>query len=377
MYYFEQSAGNLHPTLTKFVRSGQGSSETTRNPQNNFILRRYSPLNRNFIRFYSLKTDNTKNLNPLISYNCLKEDRFTILKNHKNKSGVYCLINNINGHSYVGSTININSRIKNYLNNNNLKNSKNINMPIVKAILKYGQLNFSLLILEYVNVKNLASRETFFISSIVPYYNVLKQGYSSLGYIHTEETIKLLSQLAKNRTHSNLTKSLISKALTGENNPFYNKTHSTESKVRMIEANSLYSVYVYNSKKDLLVIFPSVLTLAKKINSNHSTVVKYIKNLNLFRGEWYFTNIPFNIDDNPIIDKWSDKECDNLILNINKSNYIKKAIFVYDLNKNFLFKFDGVTKAQKALKINHSIIKKYAKVKGNYNKYIFSYERIN
>ena len=70
MYYFEQSAGNLN----------KGSSETTRNPRNKFISRRYSPLNRNFIRFYSLKKDNTKNLNPLISYNCLKDDRFTILK---------------------------------------------------------------------------------------------------------------------------------------------------------------------------------------------------------------------------------------------------------------------------------------------------------
>ena len=34
----------------------------------------------------------------------------------------------------------------------------------------------------------------------------------------------------------------------------------------MIEANSAYSVYVYNSFKELLVIFPSVLTLAKKLN---------------------------------------------------------------------------------------------------------------
>jgi len=91
---------------------------------------------------------------------------------------------------------------------------------------------------------------------VIPYYNVLKQGYSSLGYKHTEETKKLLSELAKNRTHSDKTKSLIARALTGENNPFYNQSHSIESKVRMIEANSAYPVYVYNSFKDLLVIFP-------------------------------------------------------------------------------------------------------------------------
>lgn len=55
------------------------------------------------------------------------------------------------------------------------------------------------------------------------------------------------------------------------------KNHSTESKIRMIEAKSAYPVYVYNSFKELLVIFPSVLTLAKLIKSNHPTLVDVIK----------------------------------------------------------------------------------------------------
>ena len=71
-----------------------------------------------------------------------------------------------------------------------------------------------------------------------------------------EETKQMLTELAKNRVHSEMTKSLISKALTGENNPFYNKSHSIENKIRMIEAKSAYPVYIYNSYKELLVIFP-------------------------------------------------------------------------------------------------------------------------
>jgi group I intron endonuclease len=218
-------------------------------------------------------------------YEDFKEKRADILKGEKDKSGVYCLINKINGHSYVGSSINLASRMKNYLNNAFLKSRQNINMPIVKALLKYGQSNFTLLILEHVDAESLIIRETYFITSVVPYYNVLKQGYSSLGYKHTKETKELLSQLAKNRVHSDLTKSLIAKAVTGENNPFYNKNHSVESKVRMIEAKSAYPVYVYNSLKELLVIFPSVLTLAKLIKSNHSTIVDVIKEQTIFRGE--------------------------------------------------------------------------------------------
>ena len=249
-------------------------------------------------------------------------------------------------------------------------------MPIVKALLKYGQNNFALLIVEYVEVKKLAIRETHFISKLLPYYNVLKQAYSSVGYKHTEDIKQMLSELAKNRVHSDLTKSLISKALVGENNPFYNKSHSLESKLRMIEAKTAYPVYVYNSYRVLQVVFPSVKTLAKLINSNHPTIVKSIKNQVLFRGEWYFSNIPFNLSDVPLISNWLSIKANNLILDIKKNSHIKKAIFVYLLNKEFVKKFDGVTQAKKELHINHDVIKKHALLNKPYGMYVFSYERI-
>jgi len=410
MYNFEQSAGNL-----RVFNALVGPSETTRDPRNIFT-RRYSPWNKNALigsassfsnnsfnskTIYSLrnhystssKEDNTKNfvalavfppkagytslVAPLKIYSQFKEDRSSILKEQKDKSGIYCLINNINGHSYIGSSINLASRMKNYLNNTFLKSRQNANMPIVKALLKYGQSNFTLLIVEYVEPQVLTVRETYFITSILPYYNVLKQGYSSLGYKHTEETKQLLSELASNRVHSDTTKGLIAKALTGENNPFYNKSHSMESKVRMIEAKSAYPVYIYDSFKNLLVIFPSVSSLAHLIKSNHSTIVEAIKEQTIFRGEWYFTNIPYNISDNPLISNWTHKECKELILDINNMSHIRKGIFVYDTNKNFIRKYEGVTDAQRDLNISHSTIKKYAKIGGCYNGYIFSYERLN
>lgn len=390
MYNFEQSAGNQRILEKNNILVG--TSETKCSPRKMFT-RRYSPLNKNLlinlynnnfnkniVRSYSTsnikKEDYIKDLKPLIVYNNFKEDRACILKEQKDKSGVYCLINKINGHSYVGSSINLSSRMKNYLNNTFLKSRQNTNMPVVKALLKYGQYNFTLLILEHVESEYLTVRETSFITSVIPHYNVLKQGYSSLGYKHTEETKELLSQLAKNRVHDDITKGLIVKALTGENNPFYNKSHSVESKVRMIEAKSAYPVYVYNSLKELLVIFPSVKTLANLIKSNHSTIVNLIKEQTIFRGEWYFTNLPYNISDTPIIANWISKECEQLILNINNNSHIRKAVFLYDANKNFICKYEGVTDAQRALNISHSTIKSYAKSGGSYNGYIFSYDRL-
>ncbi|RYE15221.1 MAG: hypothetical protein EOP34_04075 [Rickettsiales bacterium] len=62
---------------------------------------------------------------------------------------------------------------------------------------------------------------------------------------------------------------------------------------------------------------------------------------------------------------------------MNSNSDIRKAVFVYDEKKNFLHKYKGVTDAQKALNINHSTIKKYAKLNASFNGYIFSYERLN
>ena len=253
----------------------------------------------------------------------------------------------------------------NYLNTTFLKYNKNRNMAIIQALLKYGQKNFAVLIVEYVSrerLQILSVRETYYITHLLPDYNILKQGYSSLGYKHTEETKKLLSELATNRKHSDKTKVLISRALVGENNPFYNKEHSTESKIRMIEANSAYPVYIYDSFKNLLIIFPSVKTLAKLIKSNHSTIITYIKNRELFRGEWYITNLPYNISDTPLISNWSGSvgsESRALISEIINNSHIKKAIFVYKIdstgNKEFLHKFEGVTHTQKELTVNQRI----------------------
>lgn len=382
MCNFEQSAGNQQINILV------GSSETKRGLLygNTFTYNKdivhvikyklTSPTKKYYSTKESIEQDIIKQIKPIKVYNNLKEDSSVILKEEKDKSGIYCLVNKTNNHIYIGSSINLANRMKNYINNSFLKSKENSNMPIVKALLKYNQSNFSLLIIEYVNIQNLAVKETFYILDLLPYYNVLKQGYSSLGYVHTEETKKLLSELARNRTHSMETKSLIARRLIGDNNPFYNKSHSIESKRRIIEAKSAYPVYVYDSFRKLLVMFPSVSTLCKLIKSNHPTVVDIIKEHKLFRGEWYLSNIPYNINDTPIIKDWYSKECETLISEIKNNCHIKKAVFVYDMYGKFINKYDGVTLAAKSLNMNHFIIKSRIIDKEAYNGYIFSYERL-
>jgi NUMOD1 domain len=97
----------------------------------------------------------------------------------------------------------------------------------------------------------------------------------------------------------------------------------------------------------------------------------------MFRGEWYFSHLPFYLTESPLISNWSSKESNNIILEIINNSQIKKSIFVYKTNKEFIYKFEGVTHAQKEININHDIIKKiYALLNTPYKGYIFSYERL-
>jgi hypothetical protein len=58
--------------------------------------------------------------------------------------------------------------------------------------------------------------------------------------------------------------------------------------------------------------------------------------------------------------------------------HIKKAVFVYDKNKNFIKRYDGVTEVSRVFKLSHLTIKRCANlnllhVSGHY----FCFERLN
>lgn len=110
---------------------------------------------------------------------------------------------------YVGQSTNILNRMNSYLNNAYLRLKKNKH-PFAQALLKYGQANFCLIIIEYTPcgaISMLNEREIFWISILKPYYNILSGGTSGFfGYSHSIETKHKLRNLATNRRHSESTK---------------------------------------------------------------------------------------------------------------------------------------------------------------------------
>lgn len=146
--------------------------------------------------------------------------------------------NNINGKKYIGSAYKLYNRINDYFKSV----YKPSNRLIDRSMIKYGKDKFSLIILEiidknyyedifpfYVDKKIfkslLLSRKQLYIDLYKPEYNLCPTAGSFLGFLHSEET--------KNK-------------LRGPLNPFYGKTHTTESLEKISNASKGgYKSYVW------------------------------------------------------------------------------------------------------------------------------------
>lgn len=142
---------------------------------------------------------------PVLIYSNPKSDKSKILSENKGKPGIYLWKNKKNGKKYVGSSVNLANRLRNYFNTSYLSDSKDI-MLIYKALLAYGFDGFTLEILEYCEPSDLIKREQYYINLLKPEYNILKIAGSVLGVKRSEETKVKLRMAALSRTEEALIK---------------------------------------------------------------------------------------------------------------------------------------------------------------------------
>jgi len=87
---------------------------------------------------------------PIKIYSNAKADKSKILKDNKNKSGIYMWKNLINDKQYIGSSINLSERLSSYYSTTYMEDTlKKGRSRIYRALLKNGHYKFSLTILEY------------------------------------------------------------------------------------------------------------------------------------------------------------------------------------------------------------------------------------
>lgn len=154
------------------------------------------------------------------------------------ETGIYCILNKINGKCYIGSTTH-DFQKRWSVHKHQLNKNKHANLHLQSSWNKHGSENFEFSVLEIVEPKYCIEREQFYIDNIKPQFNILIQAGSPLGYRHSDASRKKRSVSLMGHILSKQTKDKISqkakKRFAGnpKNHPMYGKIQSQEAKLKI------------------------------------------------------------------------------------------------------------------------------------------------
>lgn len=217
---------------------------------------------------------------------------------------------------YIGQTINLVERKRTLYNPNKYYSGHRLD----NAIKKYGIENFQYeIIIQIVESskeklrEKLDELEKFYIEKYDSYnngYNMTLGGSGSNGGFQTEESKRKISEKAKGRKGSMLGRHLteeqknkisnFAKTRTGEKNPFYGKTHSEETKLKIGKANSI-PILQLDLNENIITEFPSAKDAARSLGKPRadSEIIKVCKGYISPSGKRYITALGY---------KWKYKE---------------------------------------------------------------------
>lgn len=144
--------------------------------------------------------------------------------------GIYKIRNTANGNVYVGSSVNVESRIFKHLSF--LRRGDHPNGHLQAAFALYGEAAFEYELIEACNRDQLLTREQHHIDSLKPAYNICQVAGNTLGYRHTEEAKAKMAVVNKGnqrnlgKKHSEQTKRLISERAS-------QRRHTDEAKAKI------------------------------------------------------------------------------------------------------------------------------------------------
>lgn len=209
---------------------------------------------------------------------------------------------------------------------------------ISNSLLKYGHSCFSVVILHVLGNTDsckkidLISKEQEYINLYKPVLNLNPTAGSSMGFKHSEESKRLMSEFRKGKPLSENTQKRLSALFSGELNPFWSKRHSPETLAKMSKSKVGELNPMFNKEKS-------------------KEFIAYMSRDR--RGP-----------NNPMFGKPKSEET---------LAKLRKKVYVYDNNKQFIKCYDSIKLAVKNLHIAAETIKKYLDTDKLYkNKYFFS-----
>jgi group I intron endonuclease len=215
---------------------------------------------------------------------------------------IYSIINKINGHQYIGSAKNYYKRKSLHLRQ--LKNNKHHSKYLQNAWNKYGEENFTFLILEKIE-KDLILREQWWIDNSHCEYNMCKIAGSSLGLKRSEESKEKMRQAHLGKVHPQWRKDLKSISQGGTKHWNYGKKLSKETikkksnsmkeyyktnehhnkgksisvaQIEKLQKANFISVSQYSKDDIFIKNFESIVSAAKELNIHTANIVACCKN---------------------------------------------------------------------------------------------------
>jgi group I intron endonuclease len=216
---------------------------------------------------------------PHISYNNSLLSKSNALKDNIGKSGVYMWVNIIDNKCYIGSSVNLHIRLREYYNRNYLNRKVLIgNSNIYKALLLHGYDNFNLEILEYCGRNCTIKREQYYLDLFKPQYNILTKAGSSLGFKHSTKTLLNF----KHRKLSSEALANIKKSKTG-----FVPSSGLREINHLLATGHITSIR--NIKNNSIKTYSSIRAAARDIGTNHTSLLNYIKNKRLYKKTFLIT----------------------------------------------------------------------------------------
>lgn len=211
-------------------------------------------------------------------------------------SGIYLVVNLVNGKYYIGSAVTGNT----YMRLHKHLFSKMGNVLVGKAVEKYGLENFVFLVLELVpqqdkvDVKKLLEREDHYILSFKPEYNIAPLATNSVGWKHSEESIQKMKQdysderrqkvgsINKGKALSEETRNLIREAA------IQRKPMSMESRLKC--AVNVRPITITNLDGTNPQSFSSIIEASKVIECNEKTIRRALSSNGVIKRKYLVTD---------------------------------------------------------------------------------------